>query len=47
MGVLKVIRVDGAGGGISSLLMFASPSIVVISLCPEKDGSIPVSSEES
>ena len=36
LGFLEVIRVEVAGGGISSLLMLGSPSIVFISSCPEE-----------
>ena len=45
VGVLEVIRVEDAGGGISSLLMLASLSILFISSSPEKDGGTTVSSE--
>ena len=39
VGVLEVIRIEAAGGDISSLLMLAWLSFVCISSCPEKDGS--------
>ena len=47
MAVFELVRVEGAGGVISFLLMLASPSIEIIHSCPEKDGSTSVSSEES